>query len=397
MPAIAWPAALARLEDPVLELVDLPIPERVGAPGWEDFAATVRVDNACQVAGYGTPDVIVTAEERLPHWHDPEEDGLLIAARLDGEIVGRLADRWTLEAPDTGFVDLQVLPAAQGRGVGSALHDRLEQIARERGQRKLIAYAVSPDAAGERLASPTGFGSVPAANREVRFLRDRGWRLEQVERGSRLALPPDRRALAALRRAAEEHAEGYRVRTWIGVTPEPLRGGMAELLERMTTDAPTAGLEEPPETWDATRVLEHETRLDAAPTDILTTAVEHVATGRLAGFTRVSVPYEARVVSQWDTIVRAEDRGHRLGMLVKVANLEALDERLPGHPSVVTWNAEENRHMLSVNEVIGFVPIGYEGAWRARRPLEWAIAGKPEDRASVFKGAVSGPCAGAGS
>lgn len=48
-------------------------------------------------------------------------------------------------------------------------------------------------------------------------------------------------------------------------------------------------------------------------------------------------------------------------MLLKVANLER--ER-PGHPSVITFNAEENRHMLSVNEAVGFTPFVYEGAWK---------------------------------
>ena len=348
----------------MLELIDLPIPERIGGPGWDDFATTVDIDNACQVAAYGTRDVIVTAEERLPHWLDPEEGGRLVAARVDGEIVGRMGVRWTTEASDTGFIDIAVLPAHRGAGIGSALHRRLDELAPELGQRKLITYAASPDAPGDRLPAPTGFGSVPRGNREVRFLLDRGWRLEQVERGSRFALPADRDALAELRRAAETRTDGYRTHTWVGLTPEPFRPGMAELMERMTTDIPTAGLEEPPETWDAARILEHETRLADAPTDLLTTAVEHVASGRLAGFTRLSVPHEPRVVSQWDTIVRSEDRGHRLGMLLKIANLQELDARLPGHPSVVTWNAEENRHMLSVNEAIGFVPIGYEGAWR---------------------------------
>ena len=59
-----------------------------------------------------------------------------------------------------------------------------------------------------------------------------------------------------------------------------------------------------------------------------------------------------------------EHRGHRLGMLLKVANLRTSREAAPGHPSVLTWNAEENRAMLDVNEAVGFVPIGDEGAWR---------------------------------
>jgi hypothetical protein len=51
-------------------------------------------------------------------------------------------------------------------------------------------------------------------------------------------------------------------------------------------------------------------------------------------------------------------------MLLKVANLSRLAREFPGHPAVITFNAEENRHMLSVNEAVGFVPISQESAWR---------------------------------
>ena len=53
-----------------------------------------------------------------------------------------------------------------------------------------------------------------------------------------------------------------------------------------------------------------------------------------------------------------------LGMLLKVLNLAQVERVAPGHPSVITYNAEENRHMLAVNEAVGFVPIGYEGVWK---------------------------------
>ncbi len=348
-----------------IEIVDVPIPTSAGAAGWELFRAVNDVDVAVELAGYGTPDVAFSAEEQLPIWSDPEQIVHLFGAVEGDRVVGRLGVWTTRETPTTAYVQLQVLPDAQGRGIGSLLHDRLEELNRAEGHTKLIAYAVSPEGPGERLASPTGFGWVPRGNREVRFLLDRGWRLEQVERASRYALPPDPELFARLRAEAEPHAADYVLRSWVGVTPEADRVGMAELMERMTTDAPSAGLEEEAETWDAARVLEHETRLDGAQATMLTTAAEHVATGRLAGMTRLRVPDDVtRAVGQWDTIVRREDRGHRLGMLLKLANLEALEARMPGHPSVLTWNAEENRPMLDVNEAIGFVPMGAEGAWR---------------------------------
>jgi GNAT superfamily N-acetyltransferase len=349
----------------MVELVDVPVPEGPGSPGWDAFVAFTEIENATQVAAYGTRDVEIAAAELLPHYRDPHEEVRWIAAREGDRIVGRISVQRTLEAPETGFAELQVRPGHERRGIGRALADRLDALAAELALTKLITYVPSApgDAGDERLVPPTGAGSVSLADRGTRFLLARGWRLEQVERGSRFALPADPAALASLRADAEEHAAGYRLHTWIGLTPEPMRDGMAELMARMTTDAPTAGLEEPPETWDAARVLENETRLSEGR-DFVTTVAEHTASGRLAGMTWFSVPAGSAPVRQWDTIVRAEDRGHRLGMLLKAANLQALQERFPGRPSVVTWNAEENRHMLAVNEAIGFVPMGYDGAWR---------------------------------
>jgi GNAT superfamily N-acetyltransferase len=133
----------------------------------------------------------------------------------------------------------------------------------------------------------------------------------------------------------------------------------------MSTDAPVAGLEVAEANWDEERVRTMDDRWDGNPRAGLTVAAEHLASGHLAGFTELSVPPELeRPVEQQDTLVLKEHRGHRLGMLLKLANLQYLAETHPGHPSVTTFNAEENRPMLDVNEAIGFVAVGYGGGWK---------------------------------
>ncbi|MEP6478850.1 MAG: GNAT family N-acetyltransferase [Rhodoglobus sp.] len=343
---------------------EIAIPATLDDPAAADFIRAIEVGNEVEAIGYGTADLAYTPAEELVGYDNPHEPHRTLVARVDGVIVGRaLYETHIGEEADTAWIAVEVLPAFRGSGIGTALADAVEAIARADGKAKTIVYAPIQDEAGERLASPTGFGSI-SVTREVRFLRARGYSFEQVERLSQLPLPVadlDDRLAAAVAASGED----YVVHTWTGSTPERWLADRAVLATRMSTDAPSAGLEEPEDVWTVERVIDSDARNETNPRSRFTAAIEHRPTGALVGYTMLSVPPEkSRAVDQWATLVLKEHRGHALGMLLKVANLVHLRDGAPGHPSVVTFNAEENRHMLSVNEAVGFVGIANESAWR---------------------------------
>ena len=262
---------------------------------------------------------------------------------------------------------VEVLPEFRGRGIGSALFDRVESLARDSGRPVLQSegvHAVRPG--GARLPSPTGYGDVPADDQGVRFLRHRGYRLEQTERISFLDLPVRPQVLDRhLHQVLNQVTGRYSLVEWVGRTPGEWIADLIILRTRMSTDAPFAGLDTDEEPWTADRIPTHDSANEADGRTILTAAVKHDSTGRLVGFTELSVPRDrSRPAQQLDTLVLGEHRGNRLGMLLKVANLRALQQITPSPSLVYTFNAEENRHMLDVNEAIGFRPVGHAGCWR---------------------------------
>ncbi len=358
---------------------ELTIPTSVDAPDAADFIEMTHVRNEIEADTMGNRDLAYEPVELLPNWRDPYQPQTCLVARVDGRIVARGIYQAPIEEGSRdAWLNIEVLPEFRRRGIGSALYERLDAMCAAGGrtvQQVFILHKRADDA--EQLPSPTGFGSVPLTNPETRFLLARGFALEQVERTSRLALPVEDQELTRLLDTARAAAgEDYRIVRWIGRTPPERMEDIALLYRRMSTDAPAAALEIAEELWDEARLADLEDRRETSPRTMLTAAAEHVPTGRLAGFSELSVPPEIdRPVEQDATLVLREHRGHRLGMLLKAANLRFLAETHPGHPSVLTFNAEENRPMLDVNEAIGFAAVGYGGGWKkvttvAERPGE---------------------------
>ncbi len=348
---------------------ELPIPASAEALEFADFAEMVEMRNEIEASALGSWALSVTAGELLPQYQKPEYDPKrLFVVRTEGKIVARGGLEWsTAEGTNVTWIFADVLPAYRNRGIGSALFAHVEGLALASGRTIVQTDAIHTNLeGGERVQPPTGFGDVPAADPGVRFLRQRGYTLEQIGRISFLDLPVDPDVLARNRAGAEAKAgSDYRILSWVGVTPEEWRTDLAYLKNRMSVDEPAAGLEVDEETWDEVRVVAHDETEIASGRPLLVSVALHVPSGKLAGINELSVSTDrTRPVGQEDTLVLEEHRGNRLGMLLKVANLQELATYAPDAPLVFTFNAEENRPMLDVNEAVGFRPVGYDGAWK---------------------------------
>ena len=349
-----------------LEFRPLTIPTDVSAPDAADFIEMTRVRNAVYAEIGGTDDETLTAAELLPHYQpDPDQTRYMWAVVVGGVFVGRVG----VDIPhETGsraaYWLIELLASYHGRGIGTAAYTLVEETARTHQRTVLQSWAQHREVAGERLEAPTGFGSIPR-DRGARFYLANGYTLEQIERRSELDLRTCDPTVDTLLAGAVQASTGYRVLQWIAPTPPEHVDGLAWMKSRMSTDAPAAGLEFDEEVWDADRVARHERRwIDGGMTALVTTA-QHIASGGLVAFNELVIGGDGSgPTHQEDTLVLKEHRGHKLGQLVKCAALVRWREIAPLSAKVITYNAEENRPMLDINEAIGFRPAGYEGAWK---------------------------------
>jgi len=347
---------------------ELPIPASLDVPEANEFRAANELGNTLLVEALGPAADLHTPAEMLVYMQDQRyERKQWHVARQHGTMVAIAFATWSID-PTTRvtWLHIAVHPAWRRQGIGTAMCDRLEALARDAGRPVVQGGAFHHPAEGPRLESPTGFGSIPREERNARFLLGRRYTLEQIARYSLLPLPVDPATLENNLAAAEDKAGAdYRVHTWTGSTPERWQDDIAVIFTRMATDAPTGNLEIDEEPWDAERVRQNDERRIRLGRTALVAAVEHLPAGNLVAYNGLSGPEDrSRPVHQGVTLVLKEHRGRRLGMLTKIANIQQLQAFSPESPSILTDNAEENRPMLDVNEAVGFVPIAYEGLWK---------------------------------
>ena len=258
---------------------------------------------------------------------------------------GAAAGWYRLEMParenlDQAGLVLVVHPAERQRGLGLALLRHAAARAAANGRVALNGGARN-GSGGEAFARAVG---AQPGLLEVQRVLDIG----RVEPGK----------LARLRRPAERAAAGYSLVSWIGPVPEEFIEQAAAVYDGMG-DAPRDP-EIAHEGWDAQRVREHinELRPHYGMRDY-TVAARHDDTGELAALTDISVdPADPGWGFQAFTVVARKHRGHRLGLLVKIAMMELLATTEPQLERITTWNAEVNEHMIAINEALGYTVFG---------------------------------------
>jgi len=162
----------------------------------EDAEAVTALITAEELHDVGAVDVSV--EDVVAEWQRPSYDlaasSLGVFDSLDQQ--GRLVAYADLVHPDFGYTG--VLPSERGRGIGTAMADWLEALARSRGA-ELLSNQVPRDGAAHRLLAARGY-------RE----RWTAWDLELPEGAEIAAQPlPDGHAIRDAR--PDEHEQVYEV------------------------------------------------------------------------------------------------------------------------------------------------------------------------------------------
>ncbi|MCU1691943.1 MAG: family N-acetyltransferase [Frankiales bacterium] len=322
---------------------------------WQAVHAAALVQDRPGDAVPPLQEVRAAALAGLPE-RSPSELVRLLLVRDDGRPVG--AGRVELPLRDNThllYAEAHVHPDARRRGAGRALLRAAEEQAAAAGRALLTADLDEP---------PHLLGRSPGRA----FLEAAGFTRGLLEVRRELALPVPADRLDALDEQARERSAGYRVVTWRDRCPDALLDARADLGRVMSVDAPVGDLDVHEEAWDAERVREREQLLVEQGRGCVVAAALHEATGALVAFTELVVrPALPERAEQWETLVLAAHRGHRLGLLVKVAALRRLVVEQPQVRAVSTTNADTNRWMIAVNEALGFVPDGEVSSWQ--RPL----------------------------
>jgi GNAT superfamily N-acetyltransferase len=306
------------------------------------LAAWVDVHNAAEAvdAQWQPPLTHLQAEGDVRYGWDGEPDVPFLGC-VDGEPV---AAAWVSASDydnrDAAWFAIRVRPDRRRQGIGTGMLRHLERYVHDLGRTVVgtFAWVGSP---GDPFVTSHGYEPRARDAQRRQVLADVDWD-----------------AIAALHEEARAHARDYELVRRVGPSPEADLAAIAAVTAAIN-DAPTDDLVWEDEVFPTERVAAYE-RVQVARGHALHRLVaRHRATGELVGHTVVAVDHERpHLGDQHDTAVTPAHRGHRLGLLLKTGMNLWLREAQPQLEHIDTWNAESNRHMLAVNDVMGYRVVG---------------------------------------
>ncbi|HSZ36136.1 MAG TPA: GNAT family N-acetyltransferase [Acidimicrobiales bacterium] len=304
-----------------------------------------------ELHGYSAVDLraFVRFEGKSRRWE------LLAATDSGGPVLGiALMEFPKLENPHATEIILAVHPSRRRRGVGTALVEKMVERAAADNRRTLntivdVPLGLAGRHASEPFALRLGFEQTLTGNKRL----------------LRLPFDPDRRDEL---RAIVSNAPGageYRTLSFVAPWPDEFVDDHSTLLRVMSTDEPAGDGEREAEDWDAERLRENETLEADRGVTVHVAVAQHVPSGRLVAVTELGVAADAPDEAwQQITVVHPDHRGHRLGLAVKLANLDLLAEHAGDVRIVQTGNAAVNKPMIAVNEMMGFEVFSEGAFWQ---------------------------------
>lgn len=308
---------------------------------WDAYAAAERADRGDDVPVWSREE---TRSELQQESRVIERRAFLLR---DGETVAGAAGLALPRKDNTHIAHLavHVRPEHRRRGIGSAALAFLEEEAAAAGR------AVAQGDTSWRYE--LGSDGTGAPGRE--FARRHGYALALGDVQNRLTLPVAPAVFDRISGDVTAAIREYTIRSWVGPVPDDVVDGWAILDASIDTEAPSGELDIEPANPDVDGIRENEELLIRQNRTSFGT-VALTPDGEVAAYTQLVVSGDDGNAYQWGTLVRASDRGHRLGTAVKIANLRLLQHEAPQARAIYTYNAESNAHMLAVNTLLGFIP-----------------------------------------
>ncbi|PUA81732.1 GNAT family N-acetyltransferase [Nocardioides currus] len=263
---------------------------------------------------------------------------LLVAADGDDVVGSGLLTRTLKDNPHTAMAFAYVEPGREREGIGRAVVGGLEAIALADGRTTIQSEAYLPPggtAAAEHFAAALGYAVASRETIKELTLADYAARRESLV-------------------AEAGDAAGYRVVTFDTVCPDEHLVSFGRLLGMLMDEVPLGDLDLESSEWTPDRLRAAEQRQVATGRHVQT-ALAIAADGSVVGVSDVRVDDTDHEHAQVGiTLVDPAHRGHRLGLLLKLATHDLVRSTYPSLLTVDTSNAEVNQHMNAVNEALGY-------------------------------------------